>query len=224
MLKIIHAGKIFFYFKPFGLFLHYQFESFMGKAEITRQFIIETAAPIFNEKGIAGTSIDDVLKATKVAKGCLYGHFASKEELSHAMVDHLLQKVSDHTAVRLGKEDTAEAKLLAFLDLYRDPLCTLASGGCPIINFGVESDDTNPAVRQKIKEAIQRSIKMLSSITQYGIDQHEFSSAVHPEDFAVKMFALIEGGIMISRVTGSNKYMISIINSLTREIEDFKIT
>jgi len=196
----------------------------MGKAEITKQFIIETAAPLFNEKGIAGTSIDDVLKATKVAKGCLYGHFDSKEALSHAMVDHLLQKVSDHTTARLSKEDTAEAKLLAFLDLYRNPLCTPASGGCPIINFGAESDDTNPVVRQKIKEAIQKSIKMLSSVIQYGIDQHEFSSSVSAEDFATKMFALIEGGIMISRVTGSSRYMISIINSLTGEIEGFKIT
>lgn len=196
----------------------------MGKAETTRQFIIETAAPLFNEKGIAGTSIDDVLKATKVAKGCLYGHFANKEELSHAMIDHLLQKVSDHTVARLSKEDTAEAKLLAFLDLYKNPLCTLANGGCPIINFGAESDDTNPAVRQKIKEAIQKSIRMLSSIIQDGIDEYEFSSLINPEDFATKMFAITEGGIMISRVTGNNKYMSSIINSLTKEIKGFKIT
>jgi len=45
------------------------------KAERTRQFIIEQAAPLFNERGVAGVSIDDVLKVTRVAKGCLYGHF-----------------------------------------------------------------------------------------------------------------------------------------------------
>jgi AcrR family transcriptional regulator len=196
----------------------------MGKAEITRQFIIETAAPLFNEKGIAGTSIDDVLKATKVAKGCLYGHFSSKEELSQAMVDHLLQKVTNHTMVRLNREDTAEAKLLAFMDMHRNPSCTIADGGCPIINFGVESDDTNPVIRQKIKSAIQKTVKLLSSIIQDGIDQKEFSSSIDADAFALKLFAAIEGGIMISRVTGNNKYMHSIITSLSKELNSFLIT
>ena len=39
----------------------------MSKAEKTKQMIIEQAAVIFNEKGVAGTSIDDILKASKVA-------------------------------------------------------------------------------------------------------------------------------------------------------------
>lgn len=196
----------------------------MGKAALTRQFIIETAAPLFNEKGIAGTSIDDVLKATKVAKGCLYGHFASKDALSQAMVDHLLQKVADHTMARLNKEDTAEGKLLAYMDLYKNPLKTVASGGCPIINFGAECDDTNPVIRQKIKEAIQACISMLASIVQSGIDQKEFSASISPVEFATKMFAVTEGGIMISKVTGNNNYMLSIIRSLTAEINGFRIT
>jgi TetR/AcrR family transcriptional repressor of nem operon len=196
----------------------------MGKAEITRQFIIETAAPIFNEKGIAGTSIDDVLKATKVAKGCLYGHFSNKEELSQAMVDHLLQKVSDHTTARLNREDTAKAKLFAFLDMHKNPLCTVAGGGCPIINFGAECDDTNPVIRQKIKTAIQKTVKMLSSIIQDGIDHKEISSSINADAFALKLFAAVEGGIMISRVTGNNKYMLSVITSLSKELNSLLIT
>ena len=196
----------------------------MGKAEITRQFIIETAAPLFNEKGIAGTSIDDVLKATKVAKGCLYGHFSSKEELSQVMVDHLLQKVADNITARLNREDTPKAKLLAFLDIYKNPVCSTVDGGCPILNFGTECDDTNPVIRQKIKGAIQKTVKMLSSIIQDGIDNKEFSSDINAEAFALKLFAAIEGGIMISRVTGNNKYMHSITNSFSKELDSFLIT
>jgi len=51
----------------------------MTKSERTRQFIIETSAPIFNTKGIAATAYSDVMQATKMAKGGLYGLSWSKK-------------------------------------------------------------------------------------------------------------------------------------------------
>lgn len=48
----------------------------LRKAEKTKQFILETASPIYNEKGISGVSIDDVLESTKLTKGCIYGHLS----------------------------------------------------------------------------------------------------------------------------------------------------
>ena len=65
----------------------------LTKAERTKQFILETAAPIFNQKGISGANIDDVLSATKLTKGCLYGHFESKEDL--ALFEKFLGMLND---------------------------------------------------------------------------------------------------------------------------------
>ena len=47
----------------------------MTKSEKTRRFIIEQSAAIFNKKGIAGTSISDLMESTKLAKGGIYGNF-----------------------------------------------------------------------------------------------------------------------------------------------------
>ncbi|MBF8258726.1 MAG: hypothetical protein HW377_1100 [Actinobacteria bacterium] len=47
----------------------------------TREQIIEEALQIFSVKGYFNTSINDILAATGLTKGGLYGHFASKEEL-----------------------------------------------------------------------------------------------------------------------------------------------
>jgi TetR/AcrR family transcriptional repressor of nem operon len=73
----------------------------LTKAERTKQFILETAAPIFNQKGISGANIDDVLADTKLTKGCLYGHFDGKEDLALQVVDFMLNNngekmLSDH--------------------------------------------------------------------------------------------------------------------------------
>jgi len=55
-----------------------------SKGERTRQEIIEAALQIFAVKGYFHTSIADVLAATGLTKGGIYGHFGSKEELWEA--------------------------------------------------------------------------------------------------------------------------------------------
>jgi AcrR family transcriptional regulator len=52
----------------------------LSKAGRTRQFIIETTAPIFNTKGYEGTSMSTLTEATGLTKGSIYGNFENKEE------------------------------------------------------------------------------------------------------------------------------------------------
>jgi len=196
----------------------------MGKSEKTRQMIIESAAPIFNKKGIAGTSIDDVLKAAGVAKGCLYGHFESKEELSYATTDYLLQKLAERRNAVILKETTAKKRLHAFMDNHKDPLNSFFTGGCPILNLSTEADDTNPVIKQKIQSTILTATKLLSSVIREGIKNGELSEELDPEEFSMKMFAAIEGGNMVSRAMNNNKHMLSIIKSLKSELEYYCLT
>jgi len=195
----------------------------MGKAERTRQFIIETAAPIFNEKGIAGTTIDDILAATKMAKGGLYGHFVHKEEIANVMVNYLLDKLSDKVAAVMAKEKTAVKKLFAFIDIYKDPLDSYIDGGCPILNFGVEADDNNPVLKQKLKTMIEEGQKVFVEIINKGVADGEISSEINAADYALKMFTLLEGGMLVSRVTGSSKYMSSLVRMLKSELKGYEL-
>lgn len=47
----------------------------------TREQIVEQALQLFTLKGYHNTSVNDLLSATGLTKGGLYGHFASKEEI-----------------------------------------------------------------------------------------------------------------------------------------------
>jgi TetR/AcrR family transcriptional repressor of nem operon len=195
----------------------------MSKAERTKQFIIEQAAPIFNEKGIAGTSVDDVLKAAKVAKGCLYHHFENKEDLSYATIDFLLKKITDRIAMVTGKETTAKAKIYAYLDFNKQPLLTYIDGGCPIFNMAVEADNNNPVVKQKVKDVLVKGQKMFASILKDGISNEEFSATLNPEEFSFKMFAAIEGATIICRILDSNKPMQGLVKSLKQELAGYAL-
>ncbi len=61
-----------------------------GKGTRTRQNIIEKSLQIFCVKGYYNTSINDILEATGLTKGGLYGHFSSKEDIWYAVYDEAL--------------------------------------------------------------------------------------------------------------------------------------
>lgn len=195
----------------------------MARPEVTRQILIEKAAVVFNERGIAGTSVDDILKASQVAKGSLYSHFDNKEDLSYACVDYMFERITERRMGVLEKEKTAKGKIYAFMQNVKNPLNTTFDGGCPIVNFSTETDDTNPVIKKKVKAMVERSIKLLTEILQDGIDNGEFSAKLNPEIFATKMFISIEGANAICRVLGNIKPMQTIMQELKNELEVYTI-
>jgi AcrR family transcriptional regulator len=191
----------------------------MTKAERTRQFIIEKAAPIFNQKGIAGTSMSDIMEATKLAKGGLYGNFESKEEICLESFKYLTKTLSDEINKGIDAKTTAKEKLFSLLDFYENRLLKANGGGCPILNFGTEADDTNPLIKQKVNEAIDRFQGRISNIIKLGHQNGEFPKTFDADAFAIKMFTMIEGAILISKVQNSNRHMHVVIDMLKAEIE-----
>jgi AcrR family transcriptional regulator len=195
----------------------------LTKAEKTKQFILETAVPLYNEKGISGVNIDDVLEATKLTKGCLYGHFENKEDLSAQVIDLSLKKISDKVRVAVSKGKTVKGKLVALMDFYKNPLETYISGGCPIFNTAVEADDNYPDLKRKVAKVFRAGQEEISALLQEGINNGEFSNKLDPVDFAFKMVAAIEGGTVMCRVMDTAKPMQGLIKSLKAELEQYSI-
>ena len=196
----------------------------MKKAEHTKRTIVEKAAVVFNEKGIAGASIDDILRASKVAKGCLYGHFESKEELCYASVDYLFELICTRQDEQTGKHKSALDRLLAFFDLNKNPLNPYITGGCPIINLATEADDTNPKIKKKLRTVITKTLLLLTGIMEDGIQCGEFSKTLHPESFAMNIVSALEGANAISRIMNSNKPMKNAINYLKADLLTYCLT
>ena len=64
----------------------------MNKAEKTKSFIIEKTATLFNTKGFAGTSLNDITEATGLTKGSVYGNFKNKDEVALAVFEFNTKK------------------------------------------------------------------------------------------------------------------------------------
>ncbi|TZF92237.1 TetR/AcrR family transcriptional regulator [Chryseobacterium panacisoli] len=195
----------------------------LTKAEKTKLFILETASPLYNEKGISGVSIDDVLEATKLTKGCIYGHFNGKDDLSEQVVDFSLKKISQKLAGIVSQGKTAEEKVFLYLDFHKNPIDTYIAGGCPIFNTAVEADDHFPSIKKKVATVLETGLQGISNILKEGIVNGEFSDELNADIFAFKILSAVEGGIVLSRTMDSQKLMIELIKDLKKELKRYTL-
>jgi AcrR family transcriptional regulator len=190
----------------------------MSKGEETRQMIIERAAPIFNIKGVAATAMSDIMEATKLSKGSLYVHFENKDVLAREVVDYNLAGQCAKIQSAVQKQRSAKDKLFAFIDVLSDPLHPPVFGGCPIINFGMEADDTNQVIKARVNQEIETAQVLITDIIKQGIKAGEFKPGWNYKEFAIAMFAMLEGGVMLCRIAGNRSKMKAVSNTLKKMI------
>lgn len=156
-----------------------------------------------------------------LTKGCLYGHFENKEDLSELVIDLALKKVSEKVRDAVSKGKTIKDKVFAFMDFYKNPIETYISGGCPIFNSAVEADDNYPVVKEKVAKVLRNGQEEISALLRAGISNGEFSNKLDPVVFSFKMVAAIEGGSVMCRVMNTAKPMQGLIKSLKSELEQY---
>jgi len=192
----------------------------MTKAEKTRNFIIEKTAPIFNMKGYAGTSLNDIIAATGLTKGSIYGNFANKDEVALAAFDYNFSTNVSKIEAEISRQNTTEGKLLAYINIYQSLLINgISLGGCPILNTAIDADDTHPALRDKVLKAVLSWKNRIISLVEEGILKKELNSDNNPEQIALTIIAMIEGGVMVSRLTNNMDNWKLIMNSLKKYIK-----
>ena len=187
--------------------------SSLSKAARTRQFIQAQAAPLFNKRGFAGTSLLDLTDATGLTKGALYGNFKDKERIALATFSYSMQVVRKVMKGRLDDLTSNKQKLIALLEFFgeyvmRPPI----PGGCPMMNYGVEADDSQRFMRKTVAREMQATVKFIQQCLERGIQEGEFKSTVDAAATAQMIFCSIEGAIVVSRVTGDSAPMAAVVS------------
>ncbi|HEX9512188.1 MAG TPA: TetR/AcrR family transcriptional regulator [Puia sp.] len=192
----------------------------MNKAEKTKQFIVEKTAPIFNKKGFAGTSLSDMTDATGLTKGSIYGNFTNKDEVALAAFDYNWKRIAGITRQEMDKKNTIKEKLLVYMEYDKFINFPVPMGGCPVLNTAVEADDTHPLLKKKANEAFLAWKDRLTLLIEEGIRTKEFKASIDPEQIALTIIAIIEGSIMIAKLSGKPAYRNAIMLSMKKIIDE----
>lgn len=195
----------------------------ISKSERTKQFIIEKTASVFNAKGYSGTSMNDLINVTGLTKGSIYGNFENKDAVALAAFDYNFGKVVSYLKQQIEERNNVIDKLLVYPETYRNFLkLPFLKEGCPILNTSTEADDTHPLLRERAVNAINLWRSSIEKHINDGIVSNEIKSDTKASEFASILMALIEGSVMLAKVTGKSKELNLTMNFLENMIKGIK--
>ncbi|WP_100329945.1 TetR/AcrR family transcriptional regulator [Bacillus xiapuensis] len=142
------------------------------EAEVRKNEILDAADELFGKKGFDGTSTNDILKKVGIARGTLYHHFKSKEDI----MDALIERYSDRL---LGAaREVAADKTIPLVDRIIRVVMSmnLNSGSSEEIMEHLHRPQ-NALMHQKIQKIIINGLTpILAEIICEGIEQGVFST------------------------------------------------
>ena len=81
----------------------------------TKRKIFETSMKLFAEKGYDATSIEEITASVGVAKGTLYYHFTSKEEIFNFLIEEGVKLLKNSIEIKTEKLDNCIDKIKAIV-------------------------------------------------------------------------------------------------------------
>ncbi|MBS1806133.1 MAG: TetR/AcrR family transcriptional regulator [Acidobacteria bacterium] len=190
----------------------------MRKGERTRQHVIETAARVLNRHGYAGSGMSELMEATGLAKGGIYRHFQSKEELAVEAFQYAFAEVLKLRFGHLDAVPNAADKLVKYVEGFASVESPIP-GGCPILNTGIENDDGNAALLKCSQDAFDSVLRRLTKIIRDGQERKEIRSEIVPAELALFLYSSLEGGIFATRLQGSRQRLKTVARFLCEYLE-----
>src|SRR6267143_6832030 len=127
-----------------------------AKGRATRERIVQAAAELIAEKGVAGMSLDDVRSRTGASRSQLYHYFEDRDDLVHAVIDATTDAV-------LGRQDELLDHLHSWAGIDRwfdfmvqHQIEEQARGGCPIGSLAGQLAESDPDARAAIATGLDR--------------------------------------------------------------------
>lgn len=142
------------------------------KAEDRKNEILDAVDELFGQKGFDGTSTNDILEKVGIARGTLYHHFKSKEDIMDALIDRYAIRLID------GAQEVAADKSIPIVErIIRVVMALNLSGGSSEQIMEHIHKPQNALMHQKIQKVIINGVPpILTEIIREGIQQGLFST------------------------------------------------
>jgi TetR/AcrR family transcriptional repressor of nem operon len=190
----------------------------MTKGEQTRKKIVQAAAPIFNQRGYEGSSLNDLMEATGLQKGGIYRHFASKEELAAEAFDYTWEAAWNARLLHVDEKANGIDKLKQLIAIFvehRSPI----PGGCPILNTAIDADDGNPVLRARVAKALRSWVGRVQAFVEQAQEQRDARPRVDAKAVATLIVASLEGAFMMSRIQRNDEALRHVQSHLNRYLD-----
>jgi TetR/AcrR family transcriptional regulator, transcriptional repressor for nem operon len=192
-----------------------------SRGAATRNRIVLAAAELMHVRGVAATTIDEVLAASATSKSQFYQHFSDKTELIYEVITLRADEILSWQRVRLEKVDSFRG-----LYLWRDAMvqrCTLRKGlwGCELGSLAAELSDTDDKARLSLAEHFAEWRTMLAAALERMRDAGVLNARIDAPALATGLLAAVEGGYLLSQTAHDPRLMQTAMNSVLAHVRSF---
>jgi AcrR family transcriptional regulator len=181
------------------------------KGERTRARIVEAAAALIHERGVAATTLEDVKAAAEVSGSQMYHYFADKNELVQAVIDYQADTIVKHNRQALGSPKGVEAWRKMVVTGVRS---TQGKGGCALGSLGGQLAESDPEARALIAAGFDQWAAAISDGLRSLHADGKLPSDIDPDDLATTLLATLQGGLLLAQVQRSTRPFETAVDTL----------
>jgi TetR/AcrR family transcriptional repressor of nem operon len=168
------------------------------KGEATRSRIVDAAAELIFQQGVAGTTIEEVRDRAQVSSSQLYHYFDDKPALVRAVIELQADRA-------IGVQDQFDLSSLDGLREWRDFVVNHnrdkgGLGGCPVGSLGSALAETEPEARTVVAAAFKRweASIMAGLLRMHALGR--LAPEADPRQLAMALLAALEGGLLLAQI------------------------
>ncbi|MGL5010332.1 MAG: TetR/AcrR family transcriptional regulator [Paracoccaceae bacterium] len=162
--------------------------------------ILTAATDLIRRRGFSATSVDDLCAAAGVTKGAFFHHFASKEALGVAVVEHWTTTTGAMFAAHEynAKPDPLD-RVFAYLNLRRALLdMPVPEFSCVAGTTVQETFETYPAIRVAAEASVRSGMAHVEGHLAEALAAHPVAG-VTAEGLALQFQVAVQGGIVMAK-------------------------
>ena len=152
----------------------------------TKRKIFETSMKLFAEKGYDATSIEEITATVGVAKGTLYYHFSSKEEIFNFLIEEGMKLLQNSIDIKTAKLDNYIDKIKAIVLIQIKIVAKYEDLIKIILSQFWGTEERNKKCKQHVFEYIGK----IEKIVKDGIEAGQIKQG-NPHAIASEIYSLI---------------------------------
>ena len=165
-----------------------------ARGRATRERIVTAASELIRERGVAQTSLDDVIARVGASKSQLYHYFEDRAALLRAVVDHNTEQVLGD----LGRLGDSWKAIRAWLDsMVALQVERRGYGGCPIGTLVPQLGETDEQARRALADSFTRWEAYLRDGLRAMQENGKLDRRADPDTLAT--MASIQGGLLLTQ-------------------------
>lgn len=188
----------------------------------TRERLMNAAFEEVYHNGFQGSDLKAILAKAGVTKGALYHHFDGKEALGHAVVEHVIARITqDKWLAPLDDVDDPIDALLGILDDTGTSDAEV-NGGCPLNNLAQEMSPLDEGFRRRLSEIFTNWIGGVTDALRLGQINGKVRNDIDARDTATFLVATYEGYISLAKTAQDSRVLVSGMKQLRVYLESLR--